>query len=76
MKKRLSDLIQKSYDAPPGTFFQSTLSHRGTATVKQLVFIERISGGIGDSLAEQRFGKSLMELSSAEASMLIETLVH
>lgn len=69
----LWDMLQDSYASPEGTF-SSPAVNRGSASDKQLSLIEKLSGGSGDTLAGIRFGKNLMELSSAEASLLIGTL--
>ena len=74
----LWDMLQDSYVAPedvsPGSTFMSPAVNRGSASDKQLAHIEKLSGGSGDFLAEQRFGKYLSELNASEASLLIETL--
>lgn len=76
--KKLSDLLQDSYVGPEGStssgLFTSFAVPRGSASDRQLGLIEKLSHGSGDNLAEIRFGKSLMELSSAEASLIIGTL--
>lgn len=73
----LWNMLQESYAAPegtsPGSTFISPSVNRGSASDKQLSLIEKLSGGSGDTLAGIRFGKNLMELSSAEASQIIQS---
>jgi hypothetical protein len=76
MRKKLSDLIQVSCDTPSPDIdpvYQPPVI-RGSATDNQLLYLESLAHGFGEHLAEIRFGRSLIELSSAEASMIIETL--
>lgn len=71
----LWDMLRDSYaesSSPQDTFASSAV--KGSASDKQRSYIEKLSGGSGDFLAEQRFGKYLAELTTLEASMLIETL--
>jgi hypothetical protein len=74
----LWSMLQDSYMEPQGpsphSAFTSPPVKRGSASTKQLSYIEKLSHESGAGLAEIRFGKSLMELSSAEASLLIGTL--
>lgn len=74
----LWSMLKDSYAVPDGISphdtFRSSAVNRGSATDKQLNYIEQLSGGSGDFLAELRFGKCLAELTASEASMLIETL--
>lgn len=75
--KTLWELLQDPYAAPDGGtsgVFTSVAVTRGSASDKQLSLIEKLSGGSGDKLAEIRFSKSLMELDSAEASEIIESM--
>ena len=77
--KTLWELLDDSYAAPDGGItsdvFTSVAVTRGSASDRQLSLIETLSGGSGDRLAEIRFGKSLMELDSAEASAVIQSLL-
>lgn len=74
----LWSMLKDSYAVPDSisrhATFRSPTVNSGSATDKQLSYIEKLSGGFGDFLAEQRFGKYLPELTASEASMLIETL--
>jgi len=77
-KSRFWDLVQSSLVTPSpdtDTVYQPTVV-RGSATDKQLEYIEQLAHGFGEHLAEIRFGRSLIELSSAEASQIIETLTR
>lgn len=74
----LWSMLKDSYAVPdsisPHDTLRSPTVNRGSATDKQLSYIKKLSGGSGDFLAEQRFGKYLSELTASEASMMIETL--
>ena len=62
-------------DIPPAVALFQPMVKTGSASYEQLAYIEKLSHGMGDSLADTRFGKWLMELSAGEASILIDYLV-
>ena len=73
-----SDMLLDSYTAPEDSSSQesdvASMRCKGTASGQQLSYIEKLSGGIGDMLAEERFGKALVELNAWQASLLIDML--
>ena len=75
--KKLTDLLQDSYAGPEGStssgLFTSFAVPRGSASDRQLGLIEKLSHGSGDNLAEIRSGKSFMDTSLVESSLLIGT---
>lgn len=74
----LSDILLDSYIAPESSSSQenevASMRRTGTASDRQRSYIDQLSGGIGDMLAAERFGKDLMELHACEASLLIDML--
>jgi hypothetical protein len=74
MKKRLFDLLHESYDSSLPEAIIEPMVKTGSASENQLAYIEQLSHGMGDHLADIRFGKLLYGLSKEEASMIIETL--
>jgi len=59
-------------------FYQSGYEptiRRGSATDNQLAYIESLAHGFAEDISEARFGRSLLELSVAEASQLIDYLI-
>lgn len=73
----LWEMLQDPYaesSSPQDAFVSPAV--KGSASDRQLSYIEKLSGGSGDFLAEQRFGKSLMELSTSEAALLIQILAN
>ncbi len=71
----LQDSYMEPQSSPPHSAFTSPPAKRGSASTKQLSYIEKLSHGSGAGLAEIRFGKSLTELNSAEASQIIQSLM-
>jgi len=62
-------------DIPPAVAIFEPMVKTGSASEAQLAYIEALSHGFGENIADIRFSKSLFQLSEVEASVLIDYLV-
>jgi hypothetical protein len=63
-------------DIPPAVAIFEPMVKTGSVSEAQLAYIEALSHGFGENIAEARYGRSLLQLSAAEASVLIDYLIE